>query len=95
MKENKKTHDLHMEIDSEGCLRSIGSVASLLAATLYQGNHDMNHKYGEIGSIKTYILHIQVLLESNCAHLLAELFLYSLEADFIQGSLKTFSRPAI
>jgi hypothetical protein len=24
---------------------TIGSVASLLVATLYQGNHDMNHKY--------------------------------------------------
>jgi hypothetical protein len=42
---------------------TIGSVASLLVATLYQGNHDMNHKYGNIGSIKSYMLHIQVLLE--------------------------------
>jgi hypothetical protein len=35
--------DLHFEIDSEGRER-IGSVASLLAATLYQGNPERNHK---------------------------------------------------
>jgi hypothetical protein len=45
----------------------LGSVASLLAATLYQGNHDRNHKLWNIGSadiyIYIYILHMQVLLE--------------------------------
>jgi hypothetical protein len=53
--------DLHLEIDSEGRLirtklydkklrGTIGSVASLLAATLYQGNPDMNHKLWNIVS---------------------------------------------
>jgi hypothetical protein len=38
---------------------TLGSVASLLAAILYQGNPDRNHKL----STERYILHIQVLLE--------------------------------
>ena len=38
---------------------------------------------------------VGIPMGTNCAHLLAELFLYSLEADFIQGSLKIISRPAI
>jgi hypothetical protein len=29
----------------------------LLAATLYQGNHNRNHKLWNIGSIERYILH--------------------------------------
>jgi hypothetical protein len=36
------------------------SVASLLAATLYQGNHDRNHKVWNIVSSERYILHIRV-----------------------------------
>jgi hypothetical protein len=40
-----------------------GSVASLLAATLYQGNPDRNHKLWNIVSTERYILHMQVLLE--------------------------------
>ena len=43
--------------------RTLGSVASLLAATLYQGNPDMNHKLWNIVSSERYILHMQVLLE--------------------------------
>ena len=35
-----------------------GSVASLLAATLYQGNSDRNHKLWNIVSTERYILHI-------------------------------------
>jgi hypothetical protein len=59
--------DLHLEIESEG--RSLpkgtlGSVASLLAATLYQGNPDRNHNLWNIVSSERYILHMQVLLES-------------------------------
>ena len=42
---------------------TLGSVASLLAATLYQGNPDRNHKLWNIVSTETYILHMQVLLE--------------------------------
>jgi hypothetical protein len=38
-------------------------VAFLLAATIYQGNHDMNHKFWNIGSTEIYILHLEVLLE--------------------------------
>jgi hypothetical protein len=39
------------------------SVVSLLAATLYQGNPDRNHKLWDIVSSERYILHMQVLLE--------------------------------
>jgi hypothetical protein len=42
---------------------TLGSVASLLAATLYQGHPDRNHKLWNIISSERYILHIQVLLE--------------------------------
>jgi hypothetical protein len=42
---------------------TLGSVASLLAATLYQGNPDRNDKLWNIVSSERYILHIQVLLE--------------------------------
>jgi hypothetical protein len=40
---------------------TLGSVTSLLAATLYQGNPDRNHKLWNIASTERYILHIQVL----------------------------------
>ena len=39
------------------------SVASLLAATLYQGHPDRNYKLWNIVSTERYILHMQVLLE--------------------------------
>ena len=42
---------------------TLGSVASLLAATLYQGNPDRNYKLWNIVSSERYILHMQVLLE--------------------------------
>jgi hypothetical protein len=41
----------------------LGSVASLLSATLYQGNPDRNHKLWNIVSNEREILHMQVLLE--------------------------------
>ena len=41
---------------------TFGSVASLLAATLYQGNPDRNYKLWNIVSSERYILHMQVLL---------------------------------
>jgi hypothetical protein len=37
---------------------SLGSVASLLEATFYQGNSDRNHKLWNIVSTERYILHI-------------------------------------
>jgi hypothetical protein len=40
---------------------TLGSVTSLLAVTLYQGNPDRNHKLWNIASTERYILHIQVL----------------------------------
>ena len=43
--------------------QSHGSVASLLAAILYQGNHVRNHKLWNIVSTERYILHMQVLLK--------------------------------
>jgi hypothetical protein len=36
---------------------TLGSVASLLAATLYQGNPDRNHKLWNSVSSEKYILH--------------------------------------
>jgi hypothetical protein len=39
---------------------TLGSVASLLAATLYQGNPDRNHKFWNVVSSERYILHMQV-----------------------------------
>jgi hypothetical protein len=42
---------------------TLGSVASLLAATLYQGNPDKNHYLWNIVSTERYIRHMQVLLE--------------------------------
>jgi hypothetical protein len=38
---------------------TLGSVSSLLAATLYQGNPDRNHKLWNIVSTERYILHMQ------------------------------------
>jgi hypothetical protein len=42
---------------------TLGSVAFLLAATLYQGYPDRNHKLWDIVYTERYILHMQVLLE--------------------------------
>jgi hypothetical protein len=44
-------------------METLGSVASLLAATLYQGNPDRSYKLWNIISTEGYILHMQVLLE--------------------------------
>jgi hypothetical protein len=44
---------------------TLGSVASLLAAMLYQGNLDRNHKLWNIISTEIYILHMQVLFECS------------------------------
>jgi hypothetical protein len=38
--------------------RTLGSVDSLLAATLYQGNPDTNHLFWNIVSTERYILHM-------------------------------------
>jgi hypothetical protein len=43
---------------------TLGSVASLLAATLYQGIPDRNHKLWNIVAIERYILHMQEILWS-------------------------------
>jgi hypothetical protein len=42
----------------------IGSVVSMLAAHLYQGNPDRNNKLRNIVSSERYILHMQMLLKS-------------------------------
>jgi len=55
---NRKTVELMTSTWPRGTL---GSVASLLAATLYQGNHDRNHKLWNIVWTERCIL--QVLLE--------------------------------
>jgi hypothetical protein len=40
---------------------TLDSVASLLAATLYQGNPNRNHQLWNIVSTERYIFHMQVL----------------------------------
>jgi hypothetical protein len=42
---------------------TLGSASSLLAATLYQGNAERNHKLWNIISTERCMLHMQVLLE--------------------------------
>jgi hypothetical protein len=46
--------------------KTLGSVVSLLAATLYQGNPDRNRKLWNIVVIERYILYMQALLECWC-----------------------------
>jgi hypothetical protein len=53
------THDPH----TGKPIGTFGSVDFLLAATLYQGNPDRNHKLWNMVSTESYILHMQVLLE--------------------------------
>jgi hypothetical protein len=50
---NRKTFEVMPSTKLRGTL---GSVASLLAATLYQGNPDRNHKLWTIVSAERYIL---------------------------------------
>jgi hypothetical protein len=70
------THIFHSGLPSHGDDRKIfevmtsplpkgtlGSVASVLAATLYRGNPDRNHKIWNIVSSERDIHHMQVLLE--------------------------------
>jgi hypothetical protein len=46
-------------------LGTLGSVASLLETTLYQGNHDRNHNLWNIGSTDEYAGIAEMLLHSN------------------------------
>ena len=57
---DRKTDEVMTSTLSRGTL---GSVASLLTATLYLGNSDRNHKLWNIVSTERYIRHMQVLLE--------------------------------
>jgi len=52
---DRKTFEVITSTQPRGAL---GSVAPLLAATLYQGNPDKNHKLWSIVSTERYILHI-------------------------------------
>ena len=38
-------------------IRILGSMESLLAATIYQGNRDLNHKLWNFGSTEGYIIY--------------------------------------
>jgi hypothetical protein len=67
---------------------TLGSVASLLASTLYQGNPDRNHKLWNIISIERYKLICRCCWNVATSPLLVDLFLYSYKADLIQGLLK-------
>jgi hypothetical protein len=42
--------------------RNFGAVVSMLAATLYQGNHDRHDRLWNIVSTQKYILHMQMLI---------------------------------
>jgi hypothetical protein len=53
---------------------TLGSVAFLLAATLYQGNPDRNNKLWNMVSSERYILHMQVLLECRYTQLVVIIF---------------------
>jgi hypothetical protein len=44
---------------------TLDSIASLLAATLYQGKSDRNHKLWNIVSSERYIHHMQVLPDTD------------------------------
>jgi hypothetical protein len=52
---------------------TLGSVASLLAATLYQGNPDRNHKLCNIVSSERCMLHMQVLKSASYLNLQLEI----------------------
>jgi hypothetical protein len=56
---------------------TLGSVASLLAATLYQGNPDRNHKLWNIVLTERDILHKQALLE--CCYIFDRIYPIELE----------------
>jgi hypothetical protein len=43
---------------------TLGSVTATLAAALYQGNPDRNHKLWDIVSTERYILNMQVLISA-------------------------------
>ena len=58
---DRKTFEVMISTSPRGAL---GSVASLLAVTLYQGNPDRNQKLWNIASTERYILH---MLE--CCHI--------------------------
>ncbi len=47
-------------------LGTLGSVASMLAATFYQWPHDRNQKHWNIWLTERYIHHMQVLLVLSC-----------------------------
>jgi len=55
---DRKTFEVLTSTQPRGAL---GSVAPLLAATLYQGNPDKNHKPWSIVSTERYILHIIIV----------------------------------
>jgi hypothetical protein len=76
---------------------NLGSISSLLVTTYYQVNPCRNHNLWNIGSTERYILHILQISRqqtigtpfgTSCTPLLADLFLYSYESDFIHGLLK-------
>jgi hypothetical protein len=58
----KNDHRKTFEVMTSTELReTLGSVASLLAATLYQRNPNRNHQLWNIVSTERYIFHMQVL----------------------------------
>jgi hypothetical protein len=64
-------YTFHLYVRSNIPAGTLGSVASLLAATLYQGNPDRNHKLWNIVSTERdiYSLVMEVLLECCYVHI--------------------------
>jgi hypothetical protein len=69
-------------LTSSWTLGTLGSVASLLEATLGQGNHDRNHKLSNIGSSKKLfylIIYWEIRLPINQLCLLSQILYESLK----------------
>jgi hypothetical protein len=64
-KKFEDTKEVIRKLRSDGfTLITLGRVASLLAATLYQGKYDRMHKLWNIATTKRHIIHIQMPLEN-------------------------------
>jgi hypothetical protein len=69
---------------------TLGSVASLSAATLYPGNPDRNHKLWNIVSSERYILHIQALLECDSTKKFSETDIFNILEFLIDNIFALF-----
>jgi len=75
-------------------LGTLDSVASMLAATFYQGHHDRNQKHWNIWLTERYIHNMQVLLECCQSKTLA-FWWYQFQINFWEWVLENKSCPFI